>query len=219
MIEESAARDAARRLLEFAGAGPVGRKVDDPVYQAIVEGRDPRIKGYSGCADAAHWLLFRMGVRSPHVNRDENQGWRPVVNVSDLAYWTGITRDCAPHDRYLPGDAVIIWSKPDTSDSHVMTVIEHDLGSQVLLVCEAGQGLPHPIALHSHQLRPGADMASGFPRPALFCGGRALQRWLPLMSVLAYANDRGELREPDLTCLEQRDPALDAPTTESEPQA
>src|SRR5437764_45978 len=99
-LSEDQYRDAARRLLEHAGAGPVGRKLLDPVYQGVVEGRDPKIHGYSGCADLAHWDLFRLGVRSPHVNRDENQGWKPVVNVGDLAFWQGVARDAQPTDQY-----------------------------------------------------------------------------------------------------------------------
>lgn len=209
MIGEPEARDAARRLLEYAGAGPVGRTQTDPVYLAVTEGREGLDTHFgTSCGELAHWLLFRLGVRCAFVNRNENHGWREGVNISALA-WCPLARECHPNDQYKPGDFVFIWERKDGTDAHAMGVVEHTPGTQVLLVSEYGQPGGH---LANHQLRPGADMASGFPRPALFCGGRALQRWLPLMAVLQYASDHGELAEPDLACLEQRDPALDAPT-------
>jgi hypothetical protein len=217
-LSEAEYRDAARRLLEHAGAGPVGRKLQDPVYQSVVEGRDPKIHGYSGCADAAHWLLYRLGVRSTHVNRDENHGWKPVVNVSELAYWQGVVRDAALDCLPKCGDIVIIWESKTTSDSHVMPVIEYDPATKVLLVCEAGQGAPCPIALHTHQLHQGTDFASGKPRQALFCGGRALQKWIQLMAALGYADSRGELVAPDLSVLDSpRDTDLSELAPESKP--
>ena len=200
LFAESVYRDAARTLLDFAGAGPSGRNIKDPVYQSIVEGRDPKIHGYSGCADAAHWLLFRLGIRSDNVNRDENRGWKPVVNVGELAFWAGVSRDATMVDQPKCGDIVIIWESKTTSDSHVMCVIEYDPDTKVMLVCEAGQGAPTPIALHTHQLRQGTDFARGVARPALFCGQRAIQKWIPLMDAIKFADARGELKEIDLSC-------------------
>jgi hypothetical protein len=217
MLTESEARDLARRLLDFAGAGPVGRSQDDPVYKQVTEGRELAGQHFgTSCGELPHWLLYRLGVRSAFINRNEAHGWRPGVNIWNLA-GLPLARECQPHDRYLCGDIVFIWEKHDTTDAHAMCVIEHTLPDQVLLVAEYGQP---GGKLATHQLRPNVDMASGHPRPALFCGGRALQRWVPLMSVLQYAADHGELALPDLHCLDPRDTDQSelAPESEGSPR-
>lgn len=203
MLPESDTRDMARKLLEFAGAGPVGRPQTDPAYLAITEGREAKGTHYgTSCGELPHWLLFRLGVRSAFINRNEAHGWRPGVNIAALAF-APMVKVCTPGDQYRPGDVVFIWEKPDTTDAHAMCVIEHDTSTQVLLVAEYGQPGGH---LATHQLKLGTDMAAGRPRSALFCGGRALQRWVPLTAALAYADAHGELRAPDLACLEEVTP-------------
>jgi hypothetical protein len=82
-------RLAASMLLTYAVDGNVAgvRATHDPVYRTIVEGRvAPK---YSSCGDLAHWLLYRLGVRAPFVNRDEGKasighGWRVGLNLNLL---------------------------------------------------------------------------------------------------------------------------------------
>jgi hypothetical protein len=85
--ELEASRLAASLLLTYAVSDEV-RSTLDPVYRTIVEGRTgPK---YSSCGDLAHWLLFRLGVRAPFINRaeyresDGGHGWRVGLNLNLL---------------------------------------------------------------------------------------------------------------------------------------
>lgn len=108
-----------RHVCEWA-AYAMAREVLDAVYRFFVEQRD---KGpvYSSCADLAHCVLFRVGCREPWVNRDEHLGFHGKSTVWKLVS-SPITRDYRPGDKLEPGDILIIWNKPDTSDSHVCVV-------------------------------------------------------------------------------------------------
>jgi len=65
--------EAARAWLVFACRSTMGRYQGDPVFEAVTEGRQHG--SYSACGDLGHWLLFRLGVRFPWVNRAEFRGW------------------------------------------------------------------------------------------------------------------------------------------------
>lgn len=82
-------RLGASLLLIYAVNDSV-RSVQDPVFRLITEGRYSQIKGYSSCADLAHWMYFRLGVRQPWLNRKEypvtdgGHGWRVALNLNLL---------------------------------------------------------------------------------------------------------------------------------------
>ena len=87
MFSEQIARAFASEFLNYAcGRWTGGRTESDAVYQQISEGRDVGAMraSYSSCGDLAHWLLFRMGCRSPFINRNEHLGWRVGQNISAL---------------------------------------------------------------------------------------------------------------------------------------
>lgn len=197
LLQENAYRDAARELLEWAGQGPVGVPQTSPIYLSVTEGREG-LGTHTGtsCAEVAHWELFRLGIRSMFVNRNEAHGWKPGLNVSMLAF-ASVAQVCQPGDEYKAGDIIIIWERKDTYDAHVMCVIDYEPKTMVLTTCEYGQP---GGKLATHQLRTGTDTAGIKPRNALFCGGRALQKWVPLMVALQYADKRGELQPIDLSC-------------------
>jgi hypothetical protein len=118
--------------LEYACAG--APKKDSPRHLEIKE--DRRVKVYSSCADLAHWLYFRLGVRSEFINRDEHHGWKPIVNVSRLVSqsvpYTG--------QRLEGGDVIVIANKwPSGTDAHVICIV--DQLSDILLAT-AESGLP-----------------------------------------------------------------------------
>lgn len=199
LLSEPEYRDTARRLLEWAGGGPEGYPQTSPVYLAVTEGREPLNSHFgTSCGELPHWELFRMGVRSPFINRDEAHGWKPVINIATLAF-SVIAKDCQLADQYKPGDLVYIWSKQDTEDAHAMCIIEHDPDTHVIVVAEYGQP---GGKLSTHQLHQGTDMASGKARSAWLCGTRALQKWVPLMAALNYADAHGDLVAPEISCLE-----------------
>lgn len=182
----------AAELLRYAG----DRKVTDPVFVAVTEGRyavqelarrrNPAIEPYSSCGDAAHWLLYRMGVRFPWVNRRENAGWRVSWNVTLLApmafYGANVfARRAQRTDQYAAGDILIVNAAKKSS--HVICVIEHDPATGTLHTCEYGQ--PHG-ALKIDRIVNG------------MIGLRTLDVFLPLYDVLnAAAAAPGMLCEPE----------------------
>lgn len=123
----------ARRLVEYACDGPLGRDEDDPVYRRVTEDRDMGAmqRKYSSCGDLAHWLLFRLGVRESWLNRREHLGWRSGQNVAALCWRPCPSRPPRIAERFDAGDILVIYSQPDTWDAHVLVVLEHD-GDTVL---------------------------------------------------------------------------------------
>lgn len=104
-------------LLTFYACGASGRGEKDPVYISVTEGRDT-VPGYSSCADLAHWLHFRLGLRGSWINRKEHKGWKVGLNVSRLAF--SPIADKFPREPYECGDIGIIWARTDTTDAHVL---------------------------------------------------------------------------------------------------
>jgi hypothetical protein len=182
-------RALAVELVEYACGGADGRPETDAIYQAVTEGRDSGAmqRRYSSCGDLAHWLLFRLGVRLPFVNRAEHRGWTSGVNVSRLAFESVVDVDPPRSARFLPGDIGIIWSKPDATDAHVFVIIE-DAQPDALLVGEYGQPGGHVRA-----------RGVNYPHGLLHVGARSLHRLLRLDRLLDAAERAGALAPPELT--------------------
>lgn len=183
-------------LLDYACGDGKGRPhLGDPVYDAVVEGRqrqteqlraawekrDPATRGpkpfYSSCGDLAHWLLYRLGVREPWLNRAEHRGWRPARNVTLLVcraqYGTNALAEVATaNDRYAPGDILVV-NTATPATTHVVVVREHP-DPDTLVVGEYGQPGGHIAA--KTVTRPGK------PRAAL--GKRQIDSVLRLRRVL-----------------------------------
>lgn len=190
-VDLSQIRKLALAWLEHACNGEHGRpEKGDAVYDAVTEHRDIG-KTYSSCGDLAHWLLFRLGVRSPWINRAEFGGWRVGANISRLA-WSAIARPARPADHYEAGDVLIIWSKPDTTDSHALVVREHlTVGPpQGTVIRSADYGQP------GGKYRERAVVIG--PHSTRILGGRTIQRVLPLADVMARAWTLGQLAAPEL---------------------
>jgi len=187
MLLEENARTFATEFLNFAcGKWSGGRSENDAVYRQVTEGRDVGAaqKNYSSCGDLAHWLLFRMGCRSLFVNRKEHLGWRTGMNVSALAFCK-LAEEPASDDAYAAGDVLIIWSKADATDAHVMVVLEHR--APKLVAAEYGQ--------------PGGAVREHLLLEPLLVGHRKVHKVLRLMRVLADAEQNQHLAEPDFTAL------------------
>lgn len=169
------ARLLAVSLLEYACRGNKVAESDER-YRQVTEKRDFGA-GYSSCADLAHWLYFRLGVRERWVNRDEHLDWVMGANVSKLAWSCPQARK---YDGELlePGDVIIVWSRP--GDEHVICVIESH--GDILYTAEYGQP---GGALKTRKVVDGK------------IGHRRIQRWLPLRDVLAAAQANGRLVDAD----------------------
>lgn len=170
----------AASWLEWACRGDKVPERDER-YQRVTEWRDKPTPGYSSCADLAHWLLFCLGVRSPWVNRAEHIGWRPARNVSALCWPPAPAREPHPTDQYDAGDVLVIWSRQDTTDAHVLVVVTHLPDEHVLCTAEYGQP---GGALRTHALDPHAPLRIGL---------RTIHRVLPLATVLEQAELTGDL--------------------------
>jgi hypothetical protein len=128
----------AVRWCEYACNGSKGRpEHGDPVYDWVTEWRDGG-DWYSSCADLAHWVLYRIGVRSSWINRQEHNGFVVGAGVSRLC-WKAPAFSPSGSESLLAGDIVVTWAKPDTSDAHVSVVIEHEREAGRLLSADYGQ--------------------------------------------------------------------------------
>jgi hypothetical protein len=140
-INEFEARALASDLCIYACNGSKGRpEKGDAVYDTVTEHRDFGAK-YSSCADLAHWMLFRLGCRHKFINRKEHLGWRTGVNLSRVA-WSPFTTAANSGDRFLPGDILVIWARPDTQDAHVTVVLRDWRFDNEDLIQTANYGAP-----------------------------------------------------------------------------
>jgi len=188
MFSEDTARTFAAEFLSYAcGRWTGGRDEDDAVYVQVSEGRDVGAmkNRYSSCGDLAHWLLFRMGCRSAFINRKEHLGWRMGQNISKLVA-TSLAEEASTTDRYAAGDVLVIWSRADARDAHVMVVLSHDANK--LTSAEYGQP-GGAFREHPWAAKPG------------WIGQRKVHKVLRLMEVLQDAEANGKLVEPDYTTL------------------
>jgi hypothetical protein len=137
-----------------------------------------------------------MGCRSPFINRKELGGWRVGQNVSALVS-AKVAETATPDDVYQAGDILVIWSKPDATDAHVMVALSHD--GTTLNSAEYGQP-------------GGAVRAHPWQKPG-WVGQRQIHKVLRLMAVMQDAEAAGKLVEPDYTAL----PIAQAYATEHAP--
>lgn len=175
------------------GYGSIGKL--DPVYVEITEGRDSRSawRRYSSCADLAHFIAKRCGVRQTWVNRtDDDFGgdWVSGVNVSRL-----VRASLEPEPDYEPGlgDIWIISNTwPKGTDAHVCVC----LGPAPL---EPGETLSANYGASGLQEveSPGGNIAS---RPFVRKGARFRYGTKQLVRVLDVPNLVGRVSvKPDFT--------------------
>lgn len=188
-------RDQAADWLGYASNNAAGRTIDDPIAQAITEGRNSMPR-YSSCGDVPNWLWYRLGVRLPWINRTENGLWHVGMNLQHVFYPPAPARAALVSDIYYAGDALLVWSKPDGTDAHAIVVVEHDPGARVLCTVEGGQKwggeVPpkHPDIAnfrHVYYERDGA----------LYVGSRAIRRVCTMADVLDQAAAQGELLDAE----------------------
>jgi hypothetical protein len=187
-IDIAAARELAVRLCEYACNGSKGRpEKGDPVYDAVTEHRDTGSR-YSSCADLAHWMLFRLGVRLGCINRAEHAGWAQGKNISKLA-WCSAAKEVESNQRFEPGDILIIWSQKDSSDSHATIVLRDGRID--------GSGNELETANYG---APGGKLSTSpvVVREIAFTqyqqlGSRLIHRWIPLDVMLNMAAAAGHL--------------------------
>ena len=190
-IDESLTRALAKQLLTYACNGDQCRpEKGDDIYGAITENRDCGSK-YSSCGDLGHWLLYRLGVRLGMVNRKENLGWGMGQNVSKLA-WCSYSKVPTRDSTFDCGDIIIIWSKPDGVDAHVMCVLEDRNTNGTREIVTANYGQPGGKIFSSK-----VTYSKFGNTEHMMIGQRTIQRWVPLMSVLAGAKKESKLEDAE----------------------
>lgn len=184
---------AAVALCEYACGYDKGRGKDDPVYLDVVEYRDvpPNRAHYSSCGDLAHWLLERLGLDEPWVNRASLGHYHVGANVSLLAS-SPVHRlpggaDWSPR----PGDILEIWNAAGGSDAHVCVYLGPGSTPGHARIGNYGAGGM------SAAVSPGAnisDTAFTLQAGAWILGHRKVQRVIPLAAAVLLSK-----RPPDLT--------------------
>ena len=188
---------AAVALCEYACGYAHGRDKDDPVYIEVTEHRDgpgPKQRaGYSSCGDQAWWLLYRLGLRKPWMNRAANHTYNNGMNVADLTGCPGhVSGPFAADYSPQPGDILEIWSAADTHDAHVCIVLAAAKDG-ILRTANYGAGGMNPNPRpgcnisDSPYVRLGSDWLVGRQK-------RKLQRVIPLAAMIPLFS-----APPDLT--------------------
>lgn len=186
---------AAVGLVEFAcGTSSEGRDKDDPVYQQVVEGRDvaPYRAKYSSCGDLAWWLLWRLGLDLPWMNRAANRTYNVGMNVSDLAgcpihISSPFLADWAPE----PGDILEIWNTASGSDAHVCVYLGPSSTPGHARIGNYGAGGMNAAAWPGANI---SDTALTWTGGAWILGHRKVQRQIRLADAVRLAT-----KPPDLT--------------------
>lgn len=146
-LDDLQRRELACRLARHGVNGEHGRAVGDPVHEEITQGRmrqwEEAMKAgagwaqkmvYSSCGDLVHWVLWRLGVRSPSPNRDvpeDNLRWTVGANLARLngaAAWRAAGGGREPQ----PGDMLHL----DQHDGHVCVLLEW---GDVVVTADYGQ--------------------------------------------------------------------------------
>lgn len=171
------------------------RRITDPVYLAVLEGRKYRPPS-SSCGDLAHWFLYRLGVRFQWINRDELDGWHFSGQPGHPAWDNNVTTLAAKSVNKLTlkpqadaqfqmGD-IIVLNVHDPATTHVRVVVEHVPEYNRLVTADYGQ--------------PGGALRDSFMdvvNGRLLNGSRWVDAWLPLKSVLEAADAAGKLEAPE----------------------
>jgi len=179
--------------------GEHGRAESDLIYVAHTEGRDQGIRhtSYSSCGDLVHGMWYDVGVRSHWCNRAANGTYQVGANISKIANASPslIRRTLQPDSIILPGDVMVIWNDPRTTDAHTFVCLE--LGDDgVLLSGDYGQP---GGALKRRKLQ--WQTIGGVP--VAFVVGltsgikKRVQRWAPLDCVVDVARSEGKFHEPE----------------------
>jgi hypothetical protein len=185
-----AARKLAVRLCEAACGGRHGMPVGAPIYRDVVEwSRKYPGPKYSSCGDLPHWMLYRLGVRLPWINRYEHTGFRVGWNITYLADTRANprVRPVRPGEKFESGDTIVVWSRVDTKDAHAIVVVDHLPAEGILLTAEYGQP---GGALRARRVTTGSASVS--------VEGRMVRAWLPLDEVLLAAHSAGQLQEASI---------------------
>lgn len=143
---------ASVALDDYACNGRTGRRKDSAVYREVTQDRDylpAQWRGYSSCADRAHWKLWRLGCRLPFLNRTEGaRKWVSGVNISNLwnrGLGAPVTRRPGAGWTPLPGDELVIWNTGN--DAHSCSIVSFAPNGELALTANYGTAgmAPTPI--------------------------------------------------------------------------
>ena len=216
-------QDAAVALVEYA-CGIPGRTKDDPVYAAVTEHRDvpPNRAHYSSCGDLAHWLLERLGLDEPWVNRASLGHYHVGANVYSLAGCPIHQLPGGPDWKPLSGDILEIWSQPTGTDAHVCVHLGPGSSDGHVRLGNYGAGGMSAAASPGSNI---SDTALTFHAGLWTLGHRTVQRIIPLAAAVLLAE-----KPPNLTGASVTDeligalgatwahPADEIPTSPTNPQ-
>ena len=173
----------------------------DRVYNAVTEGRHLRAihakQFYSSCGDLAHWFLYRLGIRSAWINRDELDGWHYSGQPGHPAWDNNVTtlvcrakhgvnalaRVPDPDDFLCACGDVLVVNCATPPTTHVRVVYEHLPEEQAIITADYGQ--------------PGAALRTTtytVEGGRIKLGSRWLDSVLPVIDVIDAAKEANERR-------------------------
>jgi len=193
-------------LAEYACGYSAGRSKDDPVYLGVVEHRDvpPNRAVYSSCGDLGHWLLERLGVREPWVNRASLGHYVVGANVARLGLGCPISHQppIDPSWSPGPGDICEIWNTG--TDAHVFVSLGVDQSGKLRTANYGAGGMsaaasPGSNIAESPFVRSGTGWMVGQAHP------RKLQRVIRLADAVALVK-----AQPNLSGAQVSDDLIDS---------
>lgn len=192
---EDALRAEAVRIARHACDGDKGRLFEDPVFEAVTEGRQ-KWKGYSACGDLCQYVLRELGLRDERIlNRDDDAGvvpWQIGKNLSKLVLGSGPAFVWAYGARRpKPGD-ILYMSKSE----HVAVLEALDEGAGRITTFDYGLWDP-ATGKAAGKLRTNAFAAKG---SSLMIGTRTLHGWLDLARLPGLIVPATPEADPCATC-------------------
>jgi hypothetical protein len=193
-FSEETYRSVSRDLYEWSVYGPAGVTEQSDRFKLVTEGRDPG-PNYSCCADLPHWGMWRLGIRSPYLNREERTeapgDWKSQVNIWRL-YSSPDTKTEGLNVVPKCGDVWLIGSTPTNWHALVCDRLED---GNVLHSWDYGQAALkepawHPGSIEGCRRERGLRQVSG---QWVFPDGKRLLAYINLWDALQGAQKRGEL--------------------------
>lgn len=189
--------DAIREMLTYLVGGKDGRRIDDPVVQAVTERLIPQDR-VSTCTYLCHAFRYIMGLRN-RVNRREAGNFRNGTPTMAYLCEQGVAGPSLGHPcasvpsptSKLPFAASILLDVGHPKRTHACVVLEH--GDGYIITADYGQ---HPFENQRPEhiackvRRRSTTVRAG----RIWADDRPIDSVLPLEAELAWAARQGTLR-------------------------
>lgn len=221
MLTATERQRLADAVAELCG-GTAGRRLDDPVAHAVMEGRQG--DGYSGCHDLGHLARFLVGCRDFVYRREAGQKFVPgAASIQRLVRKPigihPIARELRSWRDLQPGDTLVLDAT--NARAHVNVVIAL-LGAE-LVTGDYGQHplrgqQPHHLAARVRRWRLSLERGKVWVTEVGGTRHSPIDSWLPLGREVEWQRKQGTLAAPmSLDDWLSRHGLVEGPDTEPAP--